>query len=184
MVSNKNDTRYLLILDSYGSLPDVTAKQSAVLSQVYYDLLMQFENISLPLLEAKRNVIVKLIDLVIEIVKTSGDADRIELASTILRALMITDDPNPDWLYKVDFTNQASQKRMLSVVAMEINKYNQHREMVKGEGNRDNILDSAAQLELILGISIDPYTCSVSKYLAYQRAGAKKIKMMEKWRDR
>jgi hypothetical protein len=173
----------LLILDSYHHLPEIKDKERIILSACYYELLLQFENLQLPLIELKRKLIVRIIDMVIEIVRTSKDVHKIEIASTVLRALMVTSDPDPEWLYKVDFTDQPSQKQLLSRLAVEIKRYNAGKKNMSSSTPVD-IYEQAAQLEQLLGIQIDVMKCSVLKFMAYQKQAQKKIKLIEQWQAR
>jgi hypothetical protein len=182
-VSGKNDFRYLLILQSYGRLPDVSKRISALLTVRYYELMMQFENINLPILEQKRKVIAAIIDLVLEIINTGRDVKKMEQASVILRAMMIMDEPDVSWLHSVDFTTAPSQRQKLSMLEVAVKRYNERKQQAKQrlDEHTGNLYEQAVNLETMLGVKIDIYTTSVNQYLAYQKAAQKKIETMQRW---
>ncbi len=174
-IHKTGDFRYLLKTD-YDKLPSIPNLLNIELAKTYQNLMYDFETINAPLLKQKRNIAVKIISLVIEIMTEGKDFSKIEKANTILSALLITDNPNIDWLYDVDFTDSAKQKDLLTHLAIEIKKYDVQKE---SKTEPQTLTDKTVKIEITLGIVIDIYTCSVLKYDSYERAAIEKIKWQQ-----
>jgi hypothetical protein len=178
-VTEEQDLRYLLRLKSYEKLPRFTKSRQDYLQAIYKELLLQFENLNSPVLKAKAKVMVRIIDLVLETVKTGKDPDKLKKASLIFRGLMLAQDPNLDWLYDVDFTDNISQKRLIPFLAVELKKLEERK--AQGKGRKPVSLDKQlVRLESVLGININRRKTSVAMFLEYQKEAVQKINLTNK----
>ena len=178
MISNTNDLRYLLQLKSYSKLPYMHKYLRRDLAYNYSQLVKHFDITNSPIVRAKKQVLVRIIDIILDIVRTSKDVEKIGIASTILRALMI-DPNNEDFLWNVDFLETTDQKSMLTHLSIEIKKYN---EKVKQQVNRkkQTLEQQIAKIETGLGVHIDSRKCSVLQYLAYSKEYAAKYNLLQR----
>lgn len=174
----KNDTRYLLKLKDYDRLPNVNKYLQRDLIRVYADLLSQFEIKQSPIIKAKKRVLVRIIDIILNIVSTSKDVEKIKKASLILRALMV-DSSHEEFIWNVDFVETADQKQLLTQLAVEVKRYN---EKVKKQGARkqQSLFEQIARITSGLGVNIDARTCSVSQFLAYTAEYTTKVNQHNK----
>lgn len=176
---NKLDLKYLLILDDYNDSLKINSNQRQTLKTDYNEIKYQFDKINLPLLLAKRDIIVKITELIIDIFKNSRDIEKMEKAAIILNGLMITDAPDFNWLFQVDFTETNEQKRFLTEIGIVINNYNKKIKRAK-EGTQQTLIEKTVKIESLLGLRIDIKICSVSKYMAYENEAIEKIKVSNK----
>ena len=112
-VVETNDVRYLMILDDYNKLPNVHKYAKRDLMVCYADMVKQFDVSNNAVIKAKKRVMVRVIDIILEIVNTSKDINKIRLASTILRGLLI-DSSQESFLWNVDFLETPDQKQLLT----------------------------------------------------------------------
>ncbi len=138
------------------------------LTFVYVNLLKSYKSPDNRILTAKRNVIRTIIDLVSDIAINSKDAQKIERASVILRALMI-DSSSDVLLWKGDFVETAEQRQMLTLITIAVKKYTKAINITKG-AKKQTIYDQLASLETNLGISIDIHKCPVVQWQSYVKA--------------
>ena len=178
-VTKKDDLRYLWILDNYGHLPKLSRYAQIYLQHTYAQLVLQFDNLKSPVIEARKKVIIRILDLVLEIVATSKDIEKLEKASVISRAMMITPDIDESWLYNVDFTDSSSQKHLINYLAIEIKKYQDKVKKQKAKPVQ-SLYEQIARIESFLGVTIDSRRCSVLQFLAYQSEAASKSNIQNK----
>ncbi len=174
---SENDLRYLYKLKSYDKLPRWNNYRAMYLQAAYKKLLEQFTELNEPVLTAKRKVIARILELIIDIGKTAENLETIRNASVILRAMMITDDPNIEWLYDVDLTDKPTQKQKLSLLAVEIKKYHDNKKQSM-DRPKVGLLEQTVRIETLLGLKIDERTTSVLRFLQYQRQAIEKIKIL------
>ena len=113
MMGEKDDLRYLLRLDSYGDLPKMKDRLKMQLAYLYYQLMESSDLPESHLSKLKRQVILAINELVIDIATNSQDIEKIEKASILLRGLMIDSEPKIEWLH-VDWHETAKQKQLSS----------------------------------------------------------------------
>ena len=175
MTSNKNDLRYLYILDNYSKLPKLNNISRHALMVAYRDLYLQFENMKNPLIAAKKKIIGRVLDLVKAIAQESNDIDKIEEAKILLKALIITPDPDIGWMEREKFTETPKQKQLKAMLMVEINKYNAIKSNVSSK-KKQTLYEQVAKIETILGVNIDVMTCSVLQFVAYQNETTELVK--------
>ena len=78
-----NDVRYLLKLKDYSKLPNIHKYAHNDLIRNYSELVKQFDVSSSPVIKAKKKVMVRIIDIIIAVVQTSKDVEKIKKASKI-----------------------------------------------------------------------------------------------------
>lgn len=167
--------KYLLKLDDYDIDVKITKPDSVILKRKYQSLIYDFETINAPLLEQKRNISIKIIDLITEVINSGMDIDKLQKAETVLLALLVADDPDITWLRKVNFTDNSIQKGLITKLVIEIKKYEEKKAQQK-EYSEQTLNQKTVKIESILGIAIDIKTCSVLKYAAYENEAREKIK--------
>ena len=153
--------------------------QSNNLQRIYNDLISQFQGLDLPLLRKKIDIAIKVIDFVLASDKTT-DPERLRNASTIMRALIASPDPDMDWLYKVDIAETREQKFIITDLAIRIKNYNKTK---KKEENKEvtSLEKKTSRLSNILGFYIDIKKTSVLQYLAFQDEAHEKVKTESQW---
>jgi len=173
-----NDVRYLLQLKDYNKLPKINKFVHRDLIRIYAKLFNQFDIKQNQVIKAKKNVLIRIIDIILDIVKTSKDVEKIRKASTILRALMV-DSTHEEFIWNVDFVESADQKQLLTHLAIEVKKYN---EKVKKQGERkqQTLDEQIARISSGLGVNIDAKTCSVNQFMAFSKEYATKVNMANK----
>ena len=90
--------------------------------QVYRGLLYSFEKVSAPLLKLKRDILVKVIDLLINIVQNNKDPKDLDDAKMVLQAIALTGEHH-EWLFEKDFAKTGDQKIMLSQLALLVKRH-------------------------------------------------------------
>jgi len=163
-IQKRNELRYLIILDTYALLPKISKWLQRDLLLIYKDMVGSLDAKS-RLLQAKSDVVELLIKLTFNIAENSKDADKIEKASTIIRALMI-DPAHPEFLTNVDFTETPDQKSEITFILVAIKKYMQKLDQNK-HAKQQNLYEQVAAIESGLGIHIDVHKCSVNQFMAY-----------------
>lgn len=160
-------------LKDYDKLPYLNKYLQRDLIRVYAKLLSEFEVSKSPVIKAKKRVLVRIIDVILNIVSTSKDVEKIKTASLILRALMI-DSSHEEFIWNVDFVETSDQKQLLTQLAVEVKKYN---DKVKKQGERkqQTLLEQKVRIEQVLGVQIDVKKCSVAEYMVYSREAVSKI---------
>ena len=138
--------------------------------KLYKELLSQFEHLNVPTLRAKKKVLIEVIGLVLDIAENSSDIEKLEKASKILRAIMIS-GAHSDWLFNVDFTETSDQRAKLTRIAVAIKAHEEllARDEEKKGDKRQTLNDKIVNLEQILGVKIDPKDTSVLLFAAYER---------------
>lgn len=169
-----NDLKWLLRQPVRFMTPTTVHK----LNVHYRDLNYQFEHLNLTVLKAKRDVIVNIIDLILDISKNSKDIEKIAKASTILQALIITPDPVMDWLFDVKFTETPNQKHLLTGIAVKIERYNKQKE--QHQDNPQSLNEKVVQIETLLHVNIDVKTCSVALFAEYERQAVALIRQQQR----
>lgn len=177
-VVETNDVRYLMILDDYNKLPNVHKYAKRDLMVCYADMVKQFDVSNNAVIKAKKRVMVRVIDIILEIVNTSKDINKIRLASTILRGLLI-DSSQESFLWNVDFLETPDQKQLLTHLAIEIKKYNAKVATYK-KREKQSLEAQVARINSGLGVNIDPHKCSVLQYLAYSKEYAAKYNLLQR----
>lgn len=164
-LQSENDFRYLLQLNDYGKLPKINKYIEVDLLKTYHQLIKTHDTKRNTLLEAKKQVITLLVDLVLLVAKTSKEIDKIKKASTVLRALMIAPD-NEQFLWNVDFTETPEQRQLLTQISVAIKKYNDKVRRVNS-GKKQTLYEQVALIESELGVTIDVMKTPVRMYQAY-----------------
>jgi len=172
-VQQTNDLSWLL----YNRKP-INKYLERDLTRVYASLVQNYSTGKNRVLEAKKRVVSLLIELVIDIAKNSKDTEKLKKASKVLRALMI-DSTHEKLLWNIDFTETPGQRGLLTQIAIEIKKYNTQVQKVKDMPKQD-IYNQLANLEAVLGVSIDIYTCPVVQWQAYVKTANTKININSK----
>lgn len=175
----QKDLKYLLILDNYDQKVKIRLLFRSELQKHLETLFYEFDELNLPVLRAKRDIIVRVLELFQDIFMNSKDIEKIEKAGTILSALMITDAPDMNWLFQIDFTETNDQKRFLTEIGIAINRFNK-----KSESKKDNpeqsLNEKKVKIESLLGVNIDTRKCSVMEFQAYEKEAIEKIKTKSK----
>jgi len=133
---------------------------------VYKELMYSFDKLSLPLLRAKRDILVRVIDLVIPIIKESKDKQKIKNAGVILRAIALSGE-HSDWLFEVNFTETSNQKQLLSLLAVAIKKSESIKPLVSDAEQTLN--EKVVYIERALNVNIDIKSDSVNLFMEYQK---------------
>ena len=170
MLHVENNVRWLLH-DFDSKLTDT---QTIMLQGAYRDLLGQFGILDLPLLKLRARLSARVIELMLEILNTSKDFDKIQKARDILIGIAVSDNPDASWL-TVDFTDTSKQKGMKTRIAVEIAKLNEKQEQLEDLPKVD-IFEKASILMDALGITIDVKVCSVLQFRAHQKTYQRKLK--------
>lgn len=172
MLHKDDSFNWLLIGDKDEKLTRIQAKK---LSNTYKSMLEQFDSINLPLLKKKAEIAIKVIDFVKESLNTT-DLEVLKNASVIMRALLVTPDPDISWLHDVKIAENSEQRLILTDLAVAVKAYNQQKAK---EDNREEIKlqDNAARLTNILGVVINVRECSVLEFMAFQKEANEKIKI-------
>ena len=168
----KGDLKYLLIDIDYNDKIRTTVKFYKELKQTYNQLIEQFDNLDISVLRAKARYQVKLMQLIKEIAKSSTDPKKLDRAFNITLALLATDKPISDWLFKVDFTENQEQRSYLTDIALAINDYNTE---VKKHDTKQSLIEKTVKIETVLNVQIDVKTCSVNKYKEYEKLTIEKM---------
>ena len=178
-VDEKKDLRYLFILNDYSKLPKLNGYRKLQLAYHYKELLMQFDNIKSPLMEARNKILIRIIDIVLSLDNTM-DPEHLQRCSTILRGLMISSDPDIGWIYKnMDMLERPDQKQLVTHLAIEINKYQEKKQKQSSKAKAD-IYEQLARIQAILSINIDIRKCSVLEWMAYQKEALSKVNIGNK----
>lgn len=167
MMGVKDDLRYLLKRDSYADLPQLKERLHLQLAYTYHRLMEESELPESHLSKLKRQVILAINELVIEIATNSQDIEKIEQASILLRGLMIDSDPKIEWLH-VDWHETAKQKQLSARAEVAIKRYLEHKKDVDSAPDAD-IYEQAATIEAVVGVKLDVKKCSVMEWMAYQK---------------
>ena len=177
-----NDLKYLLKIQDYTKKIVVSSYFKALLKAQYQSLIYQFEQMDLTLARLKRDYVVKLLELIQRIAKTSLDYEKVGKAFTIIQGLLVSDEPQTDWLFNVDFTETTDQRSYLTEVAIAVKKYN---EEVNGNKRvkKQTLYEKTVKIETILGVKIDVKTCSVLMYSEYEREAVNRIEQLSKYSD-
>ena len=175
MATKLNDLRYLYIMDNYSRLPKLNNIQGHTLLVAYRDLYLQFENINNPLITAKKKMIGRILDLVKAIAKESSDIEKIEEAKILLKALIITPEPDIGWLERTGFAETSKQIQLKAMLMVEIKRYNELKVNVQSK-KKQTLHEQVAKIETILGVNIDVMSCSVLQFVAYQNETTELIK--------
>lgn len=133
---------------------------------VFRDLSYTFDKLELPVLKAKRDVAVKVIDLIVDIMANSKDPENLDNASMILSAIAVS-GAHSEWLYSIDFTETPNQKQMLSLLAMTVKKSEALQKNT--EGFSQTLNEKIVSIERMLSVNIDPKTCSVNLFMEYEK---------------
>lgn len=155
---------------------EINEIQRLNLLRVYQDLVYQFDELDLPLMRKKAEIIVCVIDFVKEAIKIK-DLDRINKASIIMRAIMISPDPEISWLYDVDIAETKDQKELIMNLAIRIKAFNEAK-VVEGKKEVISIEEVASQLSMVVGFHINIKKTSVLQFDAYKKQAREKVKMM------
>jgi len=177
-----NDLKYLLKIPDYTKKIVVSSYFKALLKSQYQSLIYQFEKMDLTLAKLKRDYVVKLLELIQKIAKESLDYEKVGKAFTIIQGLLVSDEPQTDWLFNVNFTETPDQKSYLTEVAIAVKKYN-----AEVNGNKrvkkQTLYEKTVKIETILGVKIDVKTCSVLMYSEYEREAVNRIEQLSKYSD-
>lgn len=148
------------------------------LMRIYVDLIAKYQTGKNRVLEAKKVVISLLVELVLDVARNSKDVDKLKKASIILRALMI-DSTHEEFLWNVDFTETPEQRGLLTELSIAIKKYNDQVRKAK-DITKQTIYDQLSNIESVLGIKIDIYTCPVVQWQSYVKTVNTKVNAQTK----
>lgn len=141
--------------------------------EVYRKISYTFDKLELPMLKAKRDAAVKIIELLVSIMKDSKDSKKIDEAVTILNAVAVAGE-HSDWLYKFDFTETSNQKQLLSLATVAVKK---SESLKKNIGKTEQTLNQkVVAIERILNVNINPKDCSVNLFMEYERQAVELMK--------
>lgn len=174
MLHNEDNVRWLLKGDN--SEKDLSVVQYNILNVAYKELLFQFDRLELPLLKKKCQIAIKVIDFILETIEGTTDIQILENAGIIMRGLLVTDDPDVDWLYNTKITETADQRMILTELAIAIKDYNGQKEKEAGT-TKQTLHERAARISEITGIKIDIKKDSVLDFIAFQKVANDKIKL-------
>lgn len=172
-IQHKNDLRYMLDLKTYDKLPKINKYLARDLAHHYKKLIESYNSELTNVQKAKQKVVSQVIEMVLEIVRSSKDVEKMRQASVILRALMIDPD-HEDFLWNVDFTETPTQKQLLTRISVAIRRYNDKKKLTENRKKQD-LYEQTARIETILGVNIDLKSCSVRLYQAYAKEAISKV---------
>ncbi len=89
------------------------------------------------------------------------------------------DSTHDEFLWNIDFTETPEQRGLLTRISIEIKKYNDLISKAKSRP-KQTIHDQLANLETILGISIDIYKCPVVQWQSYVKTANTKVNINSK----
>lgn len=175
----KLDYKYLLILDDYSQDVKVSLRLNYELKKQHETFIYSLKSLNSEIFEAKKILISQIIEMFLKIFEESTDVVKLQKAQTILGALIITETPNLDWIFKVDFTETKDQKQFLTDLGIVINDYNN--KVKKNNDTPDQTLnEKKAKIESILpGVHINTKTCSVLDFRAYEKEAVNKMKLTQ-----
>ena len=173
MLHKEKDLRWLIKSDDPTQI-EVKIKESFQLQKVYQDLICQFDSLNLPLLEKKMEIVVRVIDFVLESLNIKSE-ERLEKVSIVMRGLLLSSDPDISWLYDVDMTETTDQKKLITELAISIERYNKRK---KTEENKERITLEQQLARLNLGFHLDVKKVSVLQFIAYQNEAIKRPKLL------
>lgn len=150
-----------------------------LLNATYETLIADLQELDDSTFEAKKDIIVEILMLVSKIYEQSRDPEKIEKAGIVLSALTIDRDPNERWLFEVNFTETSEQKRLVSDIAISIDRYNKKKQ-AKENIPQQTLEDKKVAIETLLGVSIDIKKDSVKTWKAYEKAYFEKINSIRK----
>lgn len=163
-IQQNNDLRYILELKSYAILPKISKFLERDLLRIYKSMVGSLDAKS-RMLSAKLAVVELLVKLTLNIATNSKDPDKIDKASTVIRALMI--DPSQiKLLTTVNFTETPEQRSEITFIMVAINKYIKHKD-ANDRAKKQSLFEQVAAIESSLGVNIDVNKCSVNQFLAY-----------------
>ena len=149
------------------------------LAKLYRDFINQMDIIKTPIVNSKNRLISAVMELVLDISNNSKDVDKIAKASTMLRAIMITNNPTDNMVTGVGYVETPDQRRLQSLVLLGVRNYRSIRKSYNS-GKKSGILDQKVNIETILNVSIDVKKCSVLEFMAYQKAAEERLRLTEK----
>jgi len=174
MLHKENDLRWL-IKTKEPTKAKVNKLHEIQLAKTYQELIYQFDSLNLPLLKKKAAIVVRIIDFLLESLNTK-DIKKLENVSIIMRALMITNDPDVSWLYDVDLAETREQKWLITDLAVKIKQFNEQKEKEK---NRERLTLEQQLAKLDLGFHLNVKKTSVLQFIAYQNEKIEKIKLLK-----
>ena len=140
---------------------------------VYQMLLFQFDELNLDILEQKKQIMLQIIDLVIEISKDKNIKPEIlDVVSILLQALII-DPQNADIDMLLKMLKNPDHKFKLSFIANEKKKL---QESAAKQSKPTTINERAATITKYLGAQIDIKKTSVKQFHAYENQMIKEYK--------
>lgn len=143
---------------------------------MYKKLSYTFDKLDLPLLRAKRDIAVKVIGLLKDILANSKDARKIDEAVTILSAVAVSGE-HSEWLsYK--FLETPDQKQLMSLLLMEVKRAEQLKKNF--EGHAQTLSEKVVAIERILNVTINPKECSVNLFMEYEKQAVETARQFTK----
>ena len=173
MLHKENDLRWL-IKTKEPTKVKVNKLHSLMMNRVYQELIYQFDSLNLPLLRKKAEIAVRIIDFVIETLKTQN-IQTIENASVIMRGLLAAKNPNIDWLYNVNIAETREQKWLITDLAVKIKQYNEQQKRIE---SREPLTLEQQLAKLNLGFHLNVKKTSVLQFIAYQNERIEQIKQI------
>lgn len=175
----KNEWKYLLKLSDYSQKVSINSDLQRYLAVIYDDLICQFDELDLEVLRAKRDYQIQLYSFITEIAKNGNiftDFQEMDSAFKILLKLAQYDDPDAEWIFKLPI-RKPELRRFLTEVAKALVEYQKLKSISKPE---QDLLDKIVRINSELGVNIDEKTCSVKKFMAYQKAFIEQVNAKNK----
>jgi len=169
-----HDLKYFLCLKDFTQVVVLTEDFKRVLYLNYDDLISQFDELNLEVMIAKREYQVKLFDLITNIARNGNiftDAEQMDAAFKILIKLASHEDPEMEWLYKLPLKNP-ELRRFLPEIARALIEYRKLKDKPTPE---QDLMDKIVRINSELHVNIDEMTCSVRKFMAYQKQYIERI---------
>ena len=173
MCYKDNDLRWLICAKEPTEI-DITPEQRSELTKIHYELLCQFENLNLPLMQKKIDIAVRVIDF-IKASLNAKDNEKLLRAGVIMQALIATDDPDIDWLFKTDIAETREQKLIMTDLAVRIENYNKQKQKEENTIKQTLEYQTAVIAESLGGLLIDIKKTSVLQFFAYKQRVEDKI---------
>ena len=170
----RHDLKYFLRLKDYSQTIVFTEDFKRLLYMNYDDLICDFDELNLEVMIAKRDYQVKLFELITNIAKNGNiftDAEQMDAAFKLLIKLASQDDPEMEWLYKLPLKSP-ELRRALPEIARALIEYRKLKDRPTPE---QDLMDKIVRINSELGVNIDEMTCSVRKFMAYQKQYIEKI---------
>jgi hypothetical protein len=165
----KRDFKYFIKLTDYSQSVSLTHEQKYFINTLHEAMIYDFDDLNLDVLRAKRDYQIQLYSFITEIAKNGNiftDYQEMDSAFKILMKLAQYDDPEAEWIFKLPI-RKPELRRFLTEVARALVEYTKLRN--KPEPEQD-LMDKIVKINAELKVDINEKTCSVRKFMAYQKS--------------